>query len=107
MGLEFAHDPLERLLKLELLQDHLHPETDRKEPFGDQLGRLGRGRNPSAWRTIAAGAITVTDMPVAHQAHLPLNLLTLLRQARFGSNFAAVRASALFLSQGVMGSFLG
>src|SRR5271166_2898274 len=107
MGLEFPHRPVQGLLKLELLQEHLHPETDGKKPFGDQLGRLGCAAQTPAWGTITTGTITVTHMTAAHQAHLPFNLLTLLSQARDGPNLAADRAGALSLRQGVVGDSLG
>ena len=107
VGLSSRTVRCKRLRQLELLQQHLHPETDREKPFGDQLGRLGRGPQAPAWGTIATGTITVTHMPAAHQAHLPFDLLTLLSQARVGPKLAADRAGALRLSQGVMGGLFG
>jgi hypothetical protein len=106
MALQFAHDPLERLLKLKLLEQHLFPETDRKEPFGDQLGGLGRRDNPSAGRAITTGAVAMADMPVAHQTDLPFNLLAFLGQAGFRSDFAADPAGALMVWDRVMGDLL-
>src|ERR1019366_4577859 len=104
---QFAHRPVQGLLELELLQEHLHPETDGKQPFGNQLGRLGRAPQTPAWGTIATGTITVTHVSAAHQVHLPFDLLTGLRQARGGPKLAADRAGALRLSQGVMGGLFG
>ena len=107
MRLEFAHGPVQRLRPRELLQQHLHPEIDREEPFGNQLGRLGRTDNPSAGGTIATGTLTVTHLTAAHQTHPPFHLLTLLRQARFGANLPAARTRALGFREGVMGHFFG
>src|SRR5208282_1331039 len=107
MSLEFAHRPVQRLRPLELLQQHLHPETDGEEPFGNQLGRLGCSPDAPAGGTITTGAITVADMTVAHQTNLPFHLLTFLGQARCGPKLAADRAGALSRGQEVMGGLFG
>ncbi len=76
---------------------------DKEEPGGwhEEIVKLARTQ-PA--RTLIG---KVKDMKVAHQTHLPFNLLTLLGQARFGPNLAAERAGALGLGEGVMGGCFG
>src|ERR1017187_9745904 len=74
----FPDRALERLLKLELLQEHLHPEIHRQKPLGDQLGGFGRRADASTLRTLATGTITESHMTAADQTHLPTDLLAFL-----------------------------
>ena len=106
VGLEFLYRPVQGRRPRELLQQHLHPETDREEPFGNQLGRLGRAPQTPAWGHRNRDHNGDARVGGA-QVHLPFDLLTLLRQARGGPKLAADRAGALPLAQGVMGGLFG
>ena len=106
MRRHFPDRALERLLKLELLQQHLHPEIHRQKPLGDQLGSFGRRDDAPALGTLATGTITETHMTAADQTHLPANLLAFLPERKFGPDLAAARTDQLPGFQGVVDNLL-
>src|ERR1035437_212520 len=106
MRRHFPDRALERLLKLELLQQHLHPEIHRQQSLGDQLGGVGWRADAPALGTLATGTITETHMTAADQTHLPADLLAFLPERKFGPDLAAARTDQLPGLQGVVDNLL-
>jgi len=91
----------------ELVQQKFHPKAAREHPLGNEFRRARRGDNSRNGLALTGGPIALALVNAPHHAHVPMNLLRILRARQRRQRLATRGANSLLVGQVVQDLFRG